>query len=150
METEAKHTKALSLHSTKLGRKRPDVGEGAKSEHPCITHWSTLWWHCHGRGAAKAPLKCMEVSPFLRLAKHILLKDCLGLYLKQPSYSALVYQELDRNSCSCLMEQAAPHRAQAENWIFHSLPIQISSADSFFPASWMKSLADPSLFFSLL
>ena len=75
-------------------------------------------------------------------------KDYVGLYLKQPSYCALEYQKLDRNSCSCLMKQATRHRVQAENnWIFHLLPIQSSSTDSFFPAYWMKSLADPFIFF---
>ena len=42
MESEAKHSKALSLHSTKLGRKQPDVDEGVRSGYPCITGWSTL------------------------------------------------------------------------------------------------------------
>lgn len=42
MESEAKHSKALRLHSTKLGRKRPDVGEGVRSGYPCITGCSTL------------------------------------------------------------------------------------------------------------
>lgn len=36
MESEAKHSKALRLHSTKLGRKRPDVGEGVRSGYPAL------------------------------------------------------------------------------------------------------------------
>ena len=42
-------------------------------------------------------------------------KDYIGLYLKQPSYRAVEYQKLDRNSCSSLMRQATHHRVQAEN-----------------------------------
>lgn len=36
MESEAKHSKALRLYSTKLGRKRPDVGEGVRSGYPAL------------------------------------------------------------------------------------------------------------------
>lgn len=36
MESEAKHSKALRLHSTKLGRKQPDVGEGVRSGYPAL------------------------------------------------------------------------------------------------------------------
>lgn len=89
----------------------------------------------------------MEVLSFLRQAKYIL-TDYLGLYLKQPSYSTLVYQKLDSNNYSYLMEPATCHRVPTENkGIFHLLPIQTSSEDSFFPASWMKSLTDPLIFF---